>query len=53
MELDITLEQYKRWKDGMLIQKAMPNLSAGEREFLITGINPIEWEQKFGKVDAK
>jgi len=51
MELDITLEQYKRWRNGELIQNVMPDLTAGEREFLITGINPVEWEKTFGKVE--
>ena len=28
----------KRWEDGELIQDAMPYLSAGERELLISGV---------------
>ena len=28
-----------------LIQNAMPNLSADEREFLMTGITPEEWAE--------
>jgi hypothetical protein len=48
MELDITDEQMTAWKDGMVIQEAMPNLSADEREFLLTGITKEEWEKNFG-----
>jgi len=43
MVLDITIDQYDSWQGGELIQKAMPNLTADEREFLMTGITPEEW----------
>jgi len=43
MVLDITIDQYDLWQGGELIQKAMPNLTADEREFLMTGITPEEW----------
>ena len=48
MDLDITREQWAKWKDGMLIQDAMPNLTADEREFMISGVTPEEWSQLFG-----
>jgi hypothetical protein len=31
----------------MLIQEAMPNLSADDREFIMTGITPEEWNSAF------
>ena len=31
----------------MLIQQAMPNLTADEREFIKTGITPQEWDDMF------
>jgi hypothetical protein len=31
-------EQYDNWNSGMLIQNAMPNMSADDRELLMTGI---------------
>jgi hypothetical protein len=37
-DLDITDEQVNRWRSGELIQRAMPNLSADERELLIGGL---------------
>ena len=49
LELDITQEQLNRWQHGELIQKVMPNLSPGEREFLITGIVDEEWDEMFPK----
>ena len=43
MDLDITETAIDAWKAGTLIQKAMPNLSPDEREFLMTGIHGDEW----------
>jgi hypothetical protein len=51
MDLPITEEQLKNWEDGMLIQKAMPNLTSDQREFLITGIVNEEWEELFAGYD--
>jgi hypothetical protein len=36
-EVPATDEQLKRWRGGELIQRAMPNLTADERELLISG----------------
>ena len=49
MDIPVTLEQLDKWKAGMLIQDAMPNLSADQREFIMTGILPHEWERLFGE----
>lgn len=49
MELDVTNEQLQAWKNGTLIQEAMPNLTEDEREFLITGLLPGEFERMFAK----
>lgn len=35
----ITVDQYSDWINGTLIQHAMPNLSADDRELLISGIS--------------
>ena len=48
MDLDITEEQIAQWKGGVLIQDAMPQLNDDEREFLITGYTPEDWESIFG-----
>ena len=48
MELAITDTQLRRWKvGGEKIQCVFPHLSADEREFLMTGITPTEWEDEF------
>lgn len=44
LELDITPEEFAKYKDGDLIGKAFPRLSADEREFFKTGIwGDDEW----------
>jgi hypothetical protein len=32
-EIDVNLAQVRAWQDGALIQDAMPNISAKERDF--------------------
>jgi hypothetical protein len=49
MEIDFETEDYIKWRKGMLIQNALPYLTASEREFLITGITPEEWDEQFGE----
>lgn len=49
MELDITPDQLSRYENGTeLVQNIFPELSPSEREFLISGITPIEWDTVFG-----
>lgn len=48
MDLPITREQLAAWVDGELIQNAMPQLNADQREFVLTGITPDEWQAAFG-----
>lgn len=51
-ELPITHEQWHNWQSGcMKIQHAMPHLSADDREWLMTGATPDEWEAEFGQDD--
>lgn len=42
--INLTIEEYERWIGGMLIQEAMPNLSAEIRELLISGTCPECWK---------
>lgn len=46
-DIPVTDEQMSAWKNGTLIQKAMPNLSIDDREFLMTGITAEEWDDAF------
>jgi hypothetical protein len=48
MDIDVTPTQINAWYwQGELIQNAMPNISAQEREFIATGITPAEWDEMF------
>jgi hypothetical protein len=47
--LPIRSEQLERWRNGVTVQDAFPQLSADEREFLLTGITPEEWDAAFGE----
>jgi hypothetical protein len=51
IDLPITEQQIAAWIDGTLIQKAMPQLSADEREFVMTGVTAQEWSDEFGTDD--
>ena len=51
LDLPITEAQLTDWKGGTLIQKAMPQLSADEREFVMTGVTAEEWSNEFGDDD--
>ena len=39
---------YARWRQGELIQIALPETSPEEREILITGTHPECWDELFG-----
>tara|TARA_B100000780_G_C20988109_1_gene395067 strand:+ start:124 stop:300 length:177 start_codon:yes stop_codon:yes gene_type:complete len=45
MTVDCDVIEYALWQRGMLIQDAMPDVTVDEREFLISGIYPGEWEE--------
>lgn len=45
MDLPVTLEQVKLYEDGALVQNAFPHLDADQREFLISGILPGDFEE--------
>jgi hypothetical protein len=49
MELDVTEEQFQRWQSGEHIQRVMPQLTAEEREFLISGLLPGEYDALFAE----
>ena len=52
LEIDVTQADLDAWEDGMLIQDAMPDLTADEREFIMTGSNGGEWVAMFNAYDA-
>ena len=44
-EIAVTEQQLEAWKQGALIQNAMPHLSPDDREFIMTGVTPEEWRK--------
>ena len=52
MEIDVSEKQITLWMEGALIQDVMPDLSPDEREFLMTGITPAEWDEAFAQSDV-
>lgn len=48
LDIPVTKAQLEAWESGTLIQRAMPRLSADEREFVKTGVVQAEWDNEFG-----
>ena len=51
MELPITEAQLEAHRNGELVQNVFPTLSVEEREFLVSGISPKEWNDLFGNME--
>jgi len=51
-DIDVTEEEYDRWRSGVLIQRAMPHLSDVDREFIMTGITEEEWNAEFAEEEV-
>lgn len=48
LEIAVTPEQYAVWESGVLpIQDAMPDATADEREFILTGTTAEQWDELF------
>lgn len=45
--LEVPAEGYEHWRDGELIQRALPQLSADAREQLMTGYCSPCWDKLF------
>ena len=53
LNLNITEAQLAAWQGGTVIQTAMPQLSADEREFVMTGVTAEEWAETFDEEDEE
>lgn len=51
MDIPLTETEQARLAAGENIQKVVPHLSADEREFLLSGITPAEWDAFLGGGD--
>ena len=45
LDIPVTEEQVQAYMNGALIQNAFPNLSADDREFIMTGITAESWAE--------
>ena len=51
-EINVTALALEAWKQGTRpIQNCLPHLSADDREFLMTGVTPEEWDAAFPSTD--
>lgn len=51
MDIEVDPDRYAKWvamENPPFIQHAFPELGADEREFLLTGTTPEEWDAAFG-----
>ncbi len=53
IDLPITQAQIDAHANGELIQRAMPQLNAGQREFYMTGVTDAEWDLAFPEEDEE
>jgi len=47
-EVTITLGQENKWQNGAYLQNICSELDSNQREFLISGMTPWEWDKIFG-----
>lgn len=46
--IEVEESSLRKWQQGELIQNAMPELTADEREMLISGTCNVCWDEMFG-----
>ncbi|MBD8728976.1 hypothetical protein [Frigoribacterium sp. CFBP 13707] len=46
--INLTTDEAGAWQNGTLIQDAMPDRPADERELIRSGIHPACWRKAFG-----
>ena len=53
MDLPVTEDQVNKYNNGALIQDAFPNLTASQREFIMTGMTDDDWDNMFPPDDEE
>lgn len=43
----VSKKKFEDWHGGQMIQDAFPELSPDQREFIMTGTTPAEWDAMF------
>lgn len=47
LEIPVTQEMLDKWEAGHCIQDCMPELTPDQREFIMTGTTPEQWDMLF------
>lgn len=47
--VEVTVPEFKAWQAGVPIQNVFPQMSADERELLMTGTHGECWDAMFGE----
>lgn len=50
-EINCNELQLTEWYSGTPIQNVMPDLSVDDREFIMTGITPEEWDEALSPIE--
>lgn len=51
--VEVDKDSWEKYKSGGSVKNVFPYLSADEREFLISGTTPAEWNAWFGEEDEE
>jgi hypothetical protein len=52
--IPVNPDEYMAWQAGLgSIQDLMPYLSDNDREFILSGITPDEWDEMFADTDEE
>jgi hypothetical protein len=50
--IPVNLDDYIAWQSGLgSVQDLMPYLNDADREFILSGITPEEWDDAFSEVE--
>lgn len=52
-DIPCTEQQYSLYEKGAKIQTAMPDVSASDREFILSGVVDDEWDMMFAEEDEE
>lgn len=50
-QVEVDFDGFCAWRDGAVLQDALPDLDADQRELLMTGTHAHCWETMFGGDD--
>jgi len=51
LDLPVTEQQMAEYQNGALVQVAFPQLTPDQREFILTGMSPEEWDEMCADIE--